>query len=854
MTHRLTAPVLLALLVLVCSIGATAAPSEETYLQLTIDSRKDLSVLTKLISIDNVVGDTVFAYANEQQLAKLDAAGFFYTPLPHPSSLAEVTMSSTTKDIQEWDSYPTYPAYVTMMEDFVTNYPSLCVLDTIGTSVQGRLLLVLKISDNPSVNEAEPEVLYTSSMHGDETAGYILTLRLADSLLSTYGIDPVMTALVDNLEIYINPLANPDGTYWGGDNSVSGARRYNANGIDLNRNFPDPEDGQHPDGNAWQTENIAWMNWAADHNCVLSANFHGGAEVFNYPWDTWSQRHADDAWWQLVGHEWCDTAQTYSPSGYIDGFNDGITNGYDWYEVAGGRQDYFGYFHGGREVTLEISDTKLLSASQLPAWWEYNRRSLVNYLEQAYYGIRGIVTDINTSNPLAATIRVLGHDIDNSEVKTDPANGDYYRMIKGGTWTLEFSSPGYYSDTVSSITVTDYGSYSLDVQLTPLPNEPLLVFSSQDAGLVSSGETVPFKIALTNLGAGNANNVQGTLSCADTLITVTTASATYPTITALGGTQLSTTNYVMEVDPATPDEYEVSFELLVTADGGYADTLSFTMMLNALVEDFESGDFATFAWTFDGNANWFTTTAQTYSGNYASQSGDISDNQSSEMEVTFSGLDADTISFWYKVSSESGWDYLHFYIDDVEQDKWAGEVDWTKAAFPTDSGTHTFRWAYIKDGSQSNGSDAGWVDLIDWPKANQAPDADGDGFADNVDNCPGVHNPLQIDEDSDGFGNLCDNCPLVSNPDQKDDNENGIGDACECCQGLAGNINADSEDVTDLSDLIYLVNYLFLGGPAPTCVEEANTNGDVGGTVDLSDLIYLVNYLFLAGPAPATCL
>lgn len=75
-----------------------------------------------------------------------------------------------------------------------------------------------------------------------------------------------------------------------------------------------------------------------------------------------------------------------------------------------------------------------------------------------------------------------------------------------------------------------------------------------------------------------------------------------------------------------------------------------------------------------------------------------------------------------------------------------------------------------------------------------------------------------------------------------------------CCIGSTGNVNADAGDAVDLSDLIYLVNYLFLGGPAPTCPAEANTNGDVSCAVDLSDLIYLVNYLFLGGPAPAACL
>ncbi len=74
-----------------------------------------------------------------------------------------------------------------------------------------------------------------------------------------------------------------------------------------------------------------------------------------------------------------------------------------------------------------------------------------------------------------------------------------------------------------------------------------------------------------------------------------------------------------------------------------------------------------------------------------------------------------------------------------------------------------------------------------------------------------------------------------------------------CCVGNTGNVNDDAGDLVDLSDLIYLVNFLFLGGPAPACSAAANINGDAGCSVDLSDLIALVNFLFLGGAAPAAC-
>jgi predicted deacylase len=163
---------------------------------------------------------------------------------------------------------------------------------------------------------AEPRFMYTSTMHGDETTGFILSLRLIHYLLNNYGTVDAITYLLDNTEIWICPNENPDGTYRYDNSTLNGATRSNLNGFDLNRNYPNPVSNP---GNT-QPETQAMMNFVDTMNFTMSANMHGGIELVNFPFDSWTStnpanRHADHNWWYFVSREYADSAQYYSPSG-----------------------------------------------------------------------------------------------------------------------------------------------------------------------------------------------------------------------------------------------------------------------------------------------------------------------------------------------------------------------------------------------------------------------------------------------------------------------------------------------------------------------------------------------------------
>ncbi|MCU0407602.1 MAG: hypothetical protein MUD02_01520 [Bacteroidales bacterium] len=377
-----------------------------------------------------------------------------------------ILSSASFGEALSWNVYPTYLQYDSIMRSFQSRFPELCHLDTIGLTNYGKQVLVLKISDNHGADEDEPEVFYTSSMHGDETGGFILMLRLCDYILANYSTSSRIRNLVDNLEIWINPLANPDGMYRTG-NLMSNPTRFNAYGYDLNRNFPDPLVASV----TLQKETVDMMKFLAERRFVLSANFHSGSEVVNYPWDRWlEKKHADDLWFYLISRAYADTVHAWATPGYMTELDNGVTRGAVWYVITGGRQDYVTWDLRGREVTIELDNDFITPVSQLESLWQWNYRSLLSYIENALFGIHGHVEDALTGNPVPAVISIPGYDKDNSQVYSDSLTGRYTRLLNPQAWTLKFSAAGYLDTTIYNIPVFAGQRTLLDVRMVPLVN------------------------------------------------------------------------------------------------------------------------------------------------------------------------------------------------------------------------------------------------------------------------------------------------------------------------------------------------------------------------------------------------
>ena len=446
----------------------------EYYFTLSVSNPSEIQAISDLCSVDGTDGTTMVCYANQQQYGRLLQAGYVPNLQTPPSLREEAKMwEGGDRATYEWDSYLTYNQFVTMMEGFpssVTNgaHCSLLDLGTLSTSNHRRILGVRINNGQPN---GKPKFLYTSTMHGDEVTGMILMLRLINEFCTS--TDTRIQNILDNVDLFIFPCTNPDGTYHGGNNSVTGATRANGNNVDLNRHFPDFDDGAHPDGASYYQDEAQWMmNLAQEYLFTMGANYHGGAEVMNYPWDTYSPLHPDDAWWQYVAREYAQLCQAVNSSYMITANNtgdtpSGITNGYAWYTITGSRQDYMNYYGQCREITIECSKTKTPTASTLPNYWNYNHNAMLTYIEECLKGVHGVVRDASTYQTIeGVTITVKNHDALGSSV-TSHAVGDFHRPIKGGSYTIEFSKDGYETKTVD-VTIADGQRIDLEVYLVPV--------------------------------------------------------------------------------------------------------------------------------------------------------------------------------------------------------------------------------------------------------------------------------------------------------------------------------------------------------------------------------------------------
>lgn len=408
----------------------------------------------------------VRAYINDRERAALEARGYVVTPVPNTAKetyeqvLADWERRGVAGDaaVPAPARYTNWPSYTELGADLqavAAAHPDICRLYSLGNSVQGRTQWIMKITDNPDTEENEPEFKFSSTIHGDEPTGMEMCRRLIHYLTDNYGVLPRVTNLVDNVEIWIAPLHNPDGY-------VNGTR-YNAHGVDLNRNFPDPltDPNDNPSGREIEDQNFMYFGYA--HNFILSANYHGGSLVMNYPWDCQYPAAPDNSYLQTIslGYAWRNQPMWNNPD---PTFYHGTVEGSHWYVIHGGMQDWCYNWRNEMDITIEMDNTKWPPYNQTDQLWSQNRESMLYYIERDFNGIKGVVTDANSGAPLSATVNVVEV---NKPILSDPDVGDYHRLLMPGNYTVNFTKTGYYPQTFTNVHA-DTAATVLNVAMVPV--------------------------------------------------------------------------------------------------------------------------------------------------------------------------------------------------------------------------------------------------------------------------------------------------------------------------------------------------------------------------------------------------
>lgn len=371
------------------------------------DVVKDL-VLAGSVEIDHVSSEGFELYGSKGLSQYLNEKGILY-----------FNMKSMNKSA--FANYPTHEQIYAKLKAAEAKNPSIMKVFSIGKSVKGRDLWVVKISDNVNTDEVEPEFKYISSMHGDEITGRELTTFLVEEIAAKYGTDAELTELVNNTEIYIMPSMNPDGSAL--------KQRGNANGVDLNRNFPDFLREQNSTAGR-ATENVAVMKFQAEHKFSLSANFHGGTIVANYPWDATYDRHPLDAFIKELSLGYAELNPEMRSSTEFPG---GITNGADWYVVRGGMQDWSCFWYNDLQITVELSHAKYPSYDTIPGFYASNRDSMVYYMKQVH---RGAGIKFKRSN-IAGTVAVKQVAPVAKDLGSFSFNGsEFYKVMPEGEYSF----------------------------------------------------------------------------------------------------------------------------------------------------------------------------------------------------------------------------------------------------------------------------------------------------------------------------------------------------------------------------------------------------------------------------------
>ena len=635
---------------------------------------------------------------------------------------------------RDLDGYRNYNDLLEDLQVIESLYPDICKLYNIGNSrgkeyseagnpyydEYNHEIWAMKVSDNVDEEEDEPSVFYMAEHHAREPISLEVNMYILNHLISNYGSNQIITDEVNNKQIWFVPLVNPNGhkivtdevdLWWRKnirDNNENGSINFGGgDGVDPNRNYEWNWGGEGSSGNtnsetyrgpsAFSEPEIQAMGAMLEsHHFVTGITYHSYSELVLFPFGYANNIQAPDhdALQELAN----EMAYTIPAAG--GGYYDPIPS-WQLYPASGTTDDYAYGEHGVFSFTIELGTQFIPPASQIEGICEDNLEAALILLKRSNYKtLTGHITDAETGDPVVAEIYIDG--IDNTGEFRKPYESDlyfgrYYRLLQDGTYDVTFSAPGYESITINDIGISLFQQTVLDVELVPVLMIPVI-------GIITDG--------YTGAPIGQAQLI---LSNDPENVTYSDNSGNFSFPAVYEGDY---SIYAVALNYSTVD-----IPVTITVDDYFIDLEMYTFF----TESFETEEF-TDEWMTEGNAEWYFDTESVYDGIYSVRSGDIDDNENSNLSLSLDVTEYGSLGFHYRVASEysgSGnffYDGLIFYINGEEMGQFQptpeGDTPWIYISYSVSPGEYTFTWSYVKDsggGSTDMEEDCTWIDVVEFP-------------------------------------------------------------------------------------------------------------------------------------------
>lgn len=381
------------------------------------------------------------------------------------------------------------------------------------------------------------------------------------------------------------------------------------------------------------------------------------------------------------------------------------------YELAVSAQNHIQFFKTvqviaptGPYVAVSFSSLSEFSTPQ-PGSTVYMNVALTNYGVAA---ASNVTTTLSSSHP---GVSILQNSVIDNSIAANATS------THNNAFTIVLPADAQDGDMIPFVITTTFGNetstknFMITVVAPKMSIENVVLQNTNGTTSFAPGDMANVTVTYANIGHSPMTNAALHLTSHYSLVTVNTPAQA---ITELPVGATATAQYQVSISASVPDLTIVPLYVKgVVGQSMTVDTIYLTV--GSAIETFETGDLTSFPWQTNNNP-WFVTNVQPYAGDYCLRSKqNLSNNAQSDFFITINCPAADNISYFRKVSSEGGYDFFKFYIDNTEMDSQSGSIGWTQASFPVTPGTHTFKFSYQKDYSATGGSDCAWVDNIVLP-------------------------------------------------------------------------------------------------------------------------------------------